>query len=107
MADIRLDFAWEIESDGEITISLSPTNNSDIELGRFTLSEELFLEELDEAIEDFEMGHGPVVFDEFEALAASLHRIADEIQDRIAAAKVEKKRAVDRVLERIVRSQNG
>jgi hypothetical protein len=87
MADIKLDFAWSIEADGELEISVSPSKAPSVILGKFTMDEDLFLDALQDDIQDFENGASDIIFLEWEFLADFLMDIALKVNSRVDVAK--------------------
>ena len=87
MADIKLDFAWAIEEDGEVEITVHPAKHRDVVLGSMTLDEDLFLEELDGDITEYLQGESDAIFLDRENLADLLGHISQRIEAKIEAAK--------------------
>lgn len=86
MADIKLNFQWEISSDGAIEIQLTPVN-SDVVLGRFPLDEDLFTQNLDDDISDYKLKlQSDVVFVDWQCLVDNLRDIANTIEQRVDTA---------------------
>lgn len=87
MADIKLDFAWSIEQDGEVEITVHPAKHKEVVLGSMTLDEDLFLDELDGDITEYLQGEGDAIFLDWECLADLLGHISQRIEAKIAEAK--------------------
>ncbi|MDQ2066724.1 hypothetical protein Q9295_10075 [Xinfangfangia sp. CPCC 101601] len=88
MADIKLNFNWDINEDGEVEITLSPSKDSGVVLGTFTLDDDLFIQGLQTDINAFTTeGAGEEVFYAYEDLADNLTDIAETITKMIEEAK--------------------
>lgn len=95
MADIKLDFAWAIENDGEIEITVHPAKHRDVVLGTMRLDEELFLDELDGDITEFLQGSPYELFLDWENLADLFMDLSCKITAKIEAAKSQRYRPKD------------
>lgn len=83
MADIKLDIAWDIEADGEIEIAVHPTSDPKLVLGKFTLGEDVILENLESDIREAERADSDAVLLEWEALAAFFEDMSEAINNRL------------------------
>lgn len=94
MADIKLNFAWAIGGDGEMTVSISPTTAPDLELGSITLSEDLILDDMDDDLREFKEGASDSVLIDWELLAGFYSKMSDEITFRLMQAQKERRGSV-------------
>lgn len=89
MADINLDFEWDITADGDLEISISPVG-SDADLGTFVLDSEEILSEFEADIEAHEQNPDEFNLYHWEEFAEKLQNLATTIFDRVREVEIRK-----------------
>lgn len=104
MADIKLDFAWEVTTEGGIEVQLTPSNSPDTIIGSFMMDEAAFMNELAEDITEFELGVcDDSVFNDWEDLADFFSDLADQIKTKVNEAKYQDEADRHNLIEKLKR----
>lgn len=104
MADIKLDFAWEVTNEGGIEVQITPSTSPETIIGSFLLDEESFIDELREDIAEYERGAcDDSVFNEWEDLAEFLRDLSETITTTVNEVKYQEEAHSVRLIEKLKR----